>query len=121
MGEADDSGMLADARARVQQACEWLLAPSPAALDRCAAALAPAILRLREYRVRIEVRYKASPGAREEALRLRAAIRRAGALLQSAGDYHAGWREVLGALCAGYTASGAAADAARPGRLSLRG
>jgi len=121
MREADDTGTLADVRARVQQSCEWLLAPSPAALDRFAAALAPAISALREWQAQLEERHKASPRAREEALRLRTAIRRAGALLQSAADYHAGWRRALGALCGGYTASGAPADAARPGRLCLRG
>jgi hypothetical protein len=120
MREADDIGTLAGVRARVQQACEWLLAPTPAVLDRCAAALSAAISELRGCRSQIEDD-KASPRLREEARRLKAALRRVGALLQSAADYHAGWRRTLGALCAGYTASGAAADAAPPGRLCLRG
>ena len=40
MREEEDPGALADVRARVQQASGWLLDPSPAALDRCSAALA---------------------------------------------------------------------------------
>jgi hypothetical protein len=46
---------------------------------------------------------------------VRAAVRRAGALLEHAAGYYAGWERRRGELMAGYTARG---DAAMPARTS---
>jgi hypothetical protein len=113
---------LAEIRAEVQRACDLLRAPSPAAVDCCAVTIGSAISGLGEWRKRFQGHDRtANRLALEEALRLRSAVRRAGRLLESAAGYHAGWRQTLGSLCAGYTASGAPAAAAQPGRLCLRG
>ena len=101
------------ARLQVERACALLGAPSPAALDRSAALLESAASLL------------ALPGAvsgggrLEDALRLRAAIHCAGALLLSAGAYHSGWSRLMASICGGYTPDGKPAEAARSGRLSL--
>jgi hypothetical protein len=122
MRNEEDLRALADIRAEVQQACDLLRAPSPAAVDRCAVAIGSAISRLREWRTQFQGHDKAAnPPALEEALRLKATARRAGRLLRNAAEYHARWRQAVGAICAGYTASGAPAAAPQTGRLCLRG
>ena len=122
MPDADDGKTLAEVRAEVQRACDLLRCPTPAAVDRCSTALVSAISRLVEWRKRFQEGDRASNRlALEEARRLRVSVHRAARLLESAAAYHAGWRKALGSLCAGYTASGAPADAAPPGRLCLRG
>jgi hypothetical protein len=122
MANGEDVKALAKIRAEVQQAGDLLRAPSAAAVDRCAAAIGSAISRLAEWRKRFQGDDRtANRLALEEALRLRAAVRLAGRLLETAAQYHARWRQALESLCAGYTASGAPAAARRPGRLCLRG
>ena len=118
----DDGKALAGVREEVQRACDLLRSPTPAAVDRCSIALGAAISRLVEWRKQFRAQTPASSRLTlEEARRLRASVRLAARLLESAAAYHSGWRKALGALCAGYTASGAPADAAPPGRLCLRG
>jgi hypothetical protein len=122
MARGEDVKALAEIRVEVQRACDLLRDPSPAAVDGCAVAIGSAIARLGEWRKRFQGQDKtANRLTLEEAVRLQAAVRLAGRLLETAAEYHARWRLVLGSLCAGYTASGAAAAAARPGRLCLRG
>jgi hypothetical protein len=118
----EDGKTLADVRAEVQRACDLLCAPSPAAVDRCTVAIGSAISLLGEWRKRFQGHDPITNRMTvEEALRLRATVQRVSRLLEAAAAYHAGWRQALGSLCAGYTASGGAAAAARPGRLCLRG
>jgi hypothetical protein len=122
MPDGDDGKALAAVRAEVQRACDLLRAPSPAAVDRCTVALGLAVSLLGEWRKGFQGHdHTANRLALEEALRLRATVRRASRLLETAAEYHVRWRQALGSLCAGYTASGAPAAAARPGRLFLRG
>lgn len=122
MPTADDGKALAEVGAEVQRACDLLRSPSPSAVDRCSAALGCAISRLVEWRKQFRGQDRISNRLNlEEAQRLRATVHRAARLLQSASAYHAGWRKTLGSICAGYTPSGAPADAAPPGRLCLRG
>jgi len=122
MPNGEDAKTLAEVRAEVQRACDLLRTPTPAAVDLCAAVIGAAISRLGAWRKRFQGHDRADGRlALGEAARLSAAVRRAGRLLESAAFYHAGWRRALGSLCAGYTASGAPADAARPGRLYVRG
>lgn len=120
MPTADDGKTLAEVRAEVQRASDLLRSPTPAAIDRCSAALGSAISRLVEWRKQFRGQDRISKTI-EEARLLRTTVHRAARLLESAAAYHAGWRKALGSLCAGYTASGAPADAAPPGRLCLRG
>jgi hypothetical protein len=122
MPHAEDGKTLAEVQAEVQRACDLLRSPTPAAVDRCSIALASAISRLVDWSKRFHGGDRVSNRlALEEARRLRASVHRAAGLLESAAAYHAGWRKALGSLCAGYTASGAPADAAPPGRLCMRG
>jgi hypothetical protein len=117
-----DEKTLAEVRAEVQRACDLLCAPSPAAVDHCTVVIGSAISLLGEWRRRFQGHDRtANRVTLEEALRLKATVRRVGRLLEAAAAYHAGWRHALGSLCAGYTASGAAAAAGRPARLCLRG
>ena len=122
---------LADARSEVERACGLLCAPSPGALDRCAAHLQAAVAKLEADNLRPPsppggLSWAFLPSAhsdpvRREALSLRSAVCRAGRLLRSAADYHETWRRTAGALCAGYTGRGEAGAALGPTRLSLRG
>jgi hypothetical protein len=122
MPDRDDGKALAEVRAEVQRACDLLRTPSPAAVYRCTAVLGSAVSLLGEWRKGFRGHdHTANRLALEEALQLRATVRRARRLLETAAEYHARWRQALGSLCAGYTASGAPAAAARPGRLCLRG
>jgi curved DNA-binding protein CbpA len=52
---------------------------------------------------------------------VREAVLMAGRMLEGARAYHSRWMEIAGSLTAGYTATGEAAAAPRPGRLCLRG
>lgn len=122
MPNTDNGIALAGVLREVQRACDLLRSPTPAAVDRCSVVLGSAIARLVEWRKQFRAQSPASNRlVLEEARRLRASVHRAARLLESAAAYHSGWRKALGALCAGYTASGAPADAAPPGRLFLRG
>ncbi len=116
----DNLKMIEAACSDVRQASRLLCSPSPAQLDRCAALLQAAVARLKERRGLPDAqRGAARPLA--EALRLRTAIRRAGALLESAANYHAAWRRLIDAMSGGYAPGGAPAVVVRPARLCLRG
>jgi transposase-like protein len=123
---ADEPGRrnrtLEDIWAQAQRACGMLLSPTPEAVKQCAAEIGLAAENLAEWRKTYRARGLADPElALDNARRLRAAARRARRLLDSAAAFHAGWREMLGSLCSGYTSSGAPAGATLPGRLCLRG
>jgi hypothetical protein len=122
MRNSQEVNTLEQIRAKVERACDLLRAPSPAAVDGCAVELGSALLRLGEWKALLQAHPETSNRLMlDEALRLRTTVRRAARLLRTASNYHDKWRQTLGALCAGYTVSGAPAAAARPGRLCLRG
>lgn len=95
----------------VQQACEILLNPSSESLDRSAVVLGAAANRVRT----------AGPPDLAEARDLRAAVLKAGDLLESAAAYHRGWQRLLQARTAGYNSAGEAAPLSAGGRIHLQG
>jgi hypothetical protein len=105
---------IAGALGQTQAAIEWLRGASPGDLDRSAVCLEAAVRELDNFR---EPAKGAGLGPQPavELQALRAAVRRAGALLEHAAGYYAGWERRRGELMAGYTARG---DAAMPARTS---
>ncbi|HUI77679.1 MAG TPA: hypothetical protein VLY24_07170 [Bryobacteraceae bacterium] len=112
---------LADAREKLDRACELLLAPSPEALDRCAPLLEAAIHRLAACRSIIAAPPRTDPGAPEEGRRLRMAVRKTRRLLESAAAYHHNWLRRAGTMSAGYDNRGEPAAIPHGRRLILRG
>lgn len=100
----------------VEEACSALVEASPAALDRSAAALEGALHRLSTIRTAFAGNCE-NPDALAEAWRLQDAIRRAGALLETASRYHGGWTNLIAAQTAGYRPGGCPGEVAAAGRL----
>jgi hypothetical protein len=119
MPSAHAAEQLVAAHSEVKRACDLLIASSPEALDRCQGALQQAVSDLAAFRK--ENTEVAASGARPVALELRREIMRAARLLQSLAGFYQGWESILGAMTAGYTASGDAAPVARQGRFCCRG
>ena len=116
------AGQLADAREKVERACELLLAPSPVALDRCAPLFELAIGQMRECRDALAVLQTAEPAAcLRESRRLRLAVGRARLLLENAAEYHQNWMRRLGSLSAGYDRRGEPAAVALGRRVVVKG
>jgi uncharacterized small protein (DUF1192 family) len=120
MNTEDSLRMIETACSEVRQASRLLCSPSPTQLDQCAALLQAAVTRLEEWRA-LPDGGRGAARALPEALRLRAALRRAGGLLESAARYHAAWRRLVDAMSAGYAPGGAPAAVVRPARLCLHG
>jgi len=59
--------------------------------------------------------------ALEQARQLRAAVRRAGHLLETAANFRRNWTRLLGAMSGGYTGQGSPAPVSRTSRVSVRG
>jgi hypothetical protein len=119
-GAHDAVNAIRNTRCRVDEVRPLLEDASPAALDRCTSVLAAAVSAAGG----LSRHADHGPGTRrlaEEAALLHSSVRRAARLLQSAAEYHARWNGLLGAMSAGYTASGAPAPPGRAGRLNLRG
>lgn len=111
---------LGAARSEVEQACGWLLSPSPDALDRCSGVLESAMSELSGSMSHL-VLARGDPEALAEAWHLRRAVRRAGTLLQSASDYHTQWNRRLGGMSDGYQRGGEPAAVVPAGRISFLG
>jgi hypothetical protein len=126
-GDAQDAlNALREARSRVDEVRPLLEDASPTALDRCTPLLTAAEAAARNCHPRPgQTSWSAEPDQgrilAEETALLRTSIRRTARLLESAASYHARWNSLLGAMSAGYTASGAPANPCRTGRLSVRG
>lgn len=107
-------------RSEVSRACDLLIASSPETLDACQNALQSAVTELIEFKAQV----KTGPddaGVRAIAQGVRAEVLRAARLLESLAAFYHGWERILGALTAGYTASGNPAPITRQGRLCFRG
>jgi hypothetical protein len=98
--------------ADLERACKLLEYAHPGALDESAVILQSVACRLAAQCDAIPV---------EEALRLRAAARRVRFLLDLAAQFHSRWRDILAAMCGGYTAAGAPVALASRGRISISG
>jgi len=120
MSSAAPAERLAAARAEVTRACELLVDASPDALERSRGALERAVSLLAVY-VSQGPETAGKAGDRSAAHGLRAEVQRAARLLQCLADFHFGWERILGAMSAGYTATGDPAAVTRPGRLCCRG
>jgi len=110
---------LGKARATMDQVCEWLLSPSPATLDRCSTVLRSAAAELSDPASWLGPAHR-DPQALADAWHLRRALRRAGRLLESAHQYHAGWLRIRSAMTGGYHPGGAAAPLVPLGRINLQ-
>jgi hypothetical protein len=111
---------LAAVRAQVEGACQSLVLASPEAVWACERALGRAAEALRQGRT-VWALQPAGEAARSETARLQTVIRRAGRLLSSASQYHAGWLRILSAMTGGYSSKGEAAPMQGIGRLSVEG
>lgn len=114
-----------EVRRQVEEMRPLLEDASATGLNRCGAALEAATARLRALRSDL-TRLCQEPPVRKRALAreaasLRNSIRGVTLLLDSAARYHAGWNGLLGAMSAGYVASGAPAATGRRGRLNVEG
>ena len=100
---------------QLQEACKLLVSPSPENLARCAELLEEASRGLEPGNV---------PGGGGAALRemegLRHLVRHAGALLESAAEYHRKWTALAGTMTAGYAAGGQPGEYVAAGSLCLR-
>ena len=104
----------------MKRACDLLIAPTPEAMDSCQNALQQALSELVEFRSKIQ-ETSASEATRRLARGLRSEVLRAARLLQNLAGFYRGWERILGAMTAGYTASGEPAPVTRLGRLNCRG
>jgi plasmid stabilization system protein ParE len=108
------------AQSEVRRACDLLVAASPEALERCQEALQHAVTELAGFRSKCR-ELPGTPAVRSLAYGLRAEVLRAGRLLQSLSGFYRGWERILGAMSAGYTATGDPAPVVRHGRFCCRG
>lgn len=112
---------LAEAREKLDCACNLLLTPSPEALDQCAPLLEAAVIKVTACQKAISGQQQTEPAASAEGRQLQAAVRRARRLLESAAEYHQNWIRRIGAMSAGYDGRGEPAAVDRGRRLMLRG
>jgi hypothetical protein len=117
---ADTAKHLSAARSEVTRACRFLESPSPASLEASSNALERAVSGLNDYRREIRPGL-ADTDMRTKVRELRADLRHAGRLLESAADFYRGWERILGAMSGGYTAGGEPAAVARTGKLYYQG
>jgi hypothetical protein len=104
--------------AALEQACCTLADPTPDALDVCSAVLSSAVEDLTSLQPEL---CGGGALALAEAWHLRRTIRRAGALLANAANYHRQWQDWVGVRTAGYGPDGRAGDSTLPNRLCVRG
>jgi hypothetical protein len=118
MTPAEVQSQLRSARAQLERVCTLLESPSPATLDRCAAAMERVIGELDAGR-----KWMAQAGeiGNAEARRLRSVVLRARSLLDLAANYHLRWRRILAGMSGGYTARGAPAPLHSQARVSIQG
>ncbi|MGB9454695.1 MAG: hypothetical protein WCB12_01540 [Bryobacteraceae bacterium] len=118
--KVDAASGLAAVRVEMEGACQALVLASPEALTCCQRALERAAAALRQGQAAWDWK-SAGEAARKEASRLQAVIRRAGRLLSSASNYHAGWLRILSVMTGGYSQRGEAACMPGLRRISLEG
>jgi hypothetical protein len=94
---------------KVRRACELLTSPTPANLDLCAGLLASAAGEVSRIR------------SQAEAQRLLEDVRHAGALLESAAQFHREWQRMTGHLSGGYQPGGEASPLFRSTTVSVAG
>jgi hypothetical protein len=120
MTPAEVQERLAAIGSDVNRACALLVSPAPANLDTCSLLLESASLQLSSVRSQLSSG-DANPGSLNEAQRVHTSLRKAAALLENAAQFHQTWNRILGAMCSGYQAGGAAASVVRHPRMWLEG
>lgn len=116
------SERLSAACAELDLVLQLLLSPTPQQLDQSAAHLTAATTLLTACR---DAAHHSSASerirAQEPVRRLGHSLKRARDLLESAAAFHAGWIQLLGTCCAGYTGQGTPAAVQHASRLFARG
>jgi hypothetical protein len=111
-----DTDLRQSAGRQLQEACQLLVTPTPENLARCLKLLDAASHALRP---------GIAPVSNRKSLRevesLRDLVRRAGALLECAAEYHRKWATLAGTMTAGYAAGGQPGQYVASGTLCLRG
>lgn len=102
MVAANTRAQLREARAKVIQACESLLVPTPESLDECALRLQAATRTVAQCASGVD----AEKGALDDARQLRLEVQRARILLDAAMEFRRQWNRRLGAMSGGYTPAG---------------
>lgn len=122
MKRQDTERNLESARAAVSEAIRLATQPTPEALDNCTEALAQARQHLEDLTATAAPAETAvRAGVRAGLEQLNRSLGRLRDLLDQAAGYWSGWTQLRDAMAAGYTGQGEAAQAPRPGRLSLEG
>ena len=119
--QATLAARLKAARLEVDRACELLVLASPESMDRSARVLEAAAKRCRPSELRALLPAADRAAALEQTRQLRAAVRRAGHLLETAAKFRRNWTRMLGAMSGGYTGQGAPAPISQASRVSVRG
>ena len=107
-------------RSELEEICHALLRPTPEVLDSCAA-------RFSAITSEIEATQPQWPGlvgnrdAAVEAQGVRRALSSARRLLDSAAQFHSGWRKLRAVLAGGYRVDGSVAEVATPHRIFVQG
>jgi len=111
------------ARLEVDRACELLVLATPESMDCSALALEAAVRHCRpsESLELLPPTTDERAATLEQARQLRAAVRRASHLLETAATFRRNWTRMLGAMAGGYTGQGCPAPISRASRVSVRG
>ena len=117
---------LREVRSALEQVREVLLAPSPAAVERCTAFLETAVQRMASVETRLRAEPaggsdKVVPGIRMELEFVRRELRNVHSLMEQAAAFYMHWAGMLSLGSGGYTASGAPAAIAGKGRIAVQG
>jgi hypothetical protein len=105
-----------EAGRQLREACKLLITPSPENLLRCADLLEGASRGLRPGNLPA-----ADAAALQEMETLRRRVHYAGALLETAAEYHRKWTTLARSMSAGYAAGGQPGEYIAAGSLCLRG
>ncbi|HWC98028.1 MAG TPA: hypothetical protein VG456_14810 [Candidatus Sulfopaludibacter sp.] len=120
MNGAEITARLLTASLGLDRVCRLLEKPVVSNLDECLGLLHAAVGDLSACEPEVR-KQPADPVLLREAVRLQAAIRRAGFLLKTAADYHENWFQILRSSFGGYTAEGAPAELAWNTRVYVQG
>ena len=117
---------LREVQSALEQVREALLAPSPAAVEGCAAFLETAVRRMMSVEANLREEpgggsEKVVPGVRMQLEFVRRELRSVHALMEHAAAFYMNWAGLLSMAGAGYTASGRPAASAAAGRIAVRG
>ena len=90
----------------LKEAREWLMAPSPANVERCIPCLEAAVDGMRLAESEIGSKSENLPATRTEMESVRRELRTVNALLEQSAAIHRHWADLLGMAAPGYSADG---------------